>query len=171
MTTTTSNQQIVPTTTMASAPSWSQTFLERAKAELTSAAPPVEAMQYVRETGSLAVDYTEGGLTGALLGTTHARYGLDSPYGPVDAWLAVLGAVFGVAASAHAPFLAARARGVGAKAFTILSFRKAYELIGHEPLAGGIAGGVRRMQIAAPDRGPGVTKVDPIEQAAEALEI
>jgi hypothetical protein len=170
--TTASTTAIVPgsPTPKGEVKSWSQSFVERARAEL-AAAPPVDVGAYVRETASLAGEYTEGALTGSLLGATHARFGLDTTYGPADGWLAVLGALVGIAASCHAPFLAARARGAGAKAFTILAFRKSYELIAHEPLPGGVAtsGGVRR--IATPTGGaPGVTRPDPIELAAEGID-
>jgi hypothetical protein len=41
-----------------------------------------------------------------------------------------------VALAGRAPFLAARARGVGSKAFAILAFRRSYELVSHSPLGG-----------------------------------
>jgi hypothetical protein len=146
--------------------SWSQSFVDRAKQELASA-PAVSAAVYVRETASTAVEYTEAGVVGGMLGATHAKFGLDGPLGPTDAWVAALGAIFGVAASGHFPALAARARGVGAKALTVLAFRKSYELVKHEPLGGAVTPGVQRVTL--PGKGPGVAGEDPIEAVARAL--
>jgi hypothetical protein len=160
-----SNAIQIPPAPKAEAKSWSQAFVDRAKAEL-SAAPSVDVGAYVKETVGVIGEYAEGGVVGSVLGATHARFGLDSPVGPTDGWLAVFGALVGVAASGHAPMLAARARGVGSKAFAILAFRKSYELVRHEPLLGG-TGGVQR--IAAPGTGPGITREDPIEVAARGL--
>ncbi len=148
--------------------SWSQSFVDRAKQELASA-PPVTAAVYITGAASTGVEYTEGAVVGGMLGATHAKFGLDGPMGPTDGWIAALGAILGVAASAHFPALAARARGVGAKAFTVLAFRKSFELVGGAPLASGTATpGVQR--IALPGKGPGVAGEDPIEAAARALE-
>jgi hypothetical protein len=146
--------------------SWSQMFVDRAKQEIANA-PPAPLASYVKESGSTFAEYAEGGVTGSLLGATHAQFGLDTRAGPVDGWLAAFGAIFGVAASGHFPALAARARGVGAKAFTVLSFRKSYELVKHEPLGATTTARVQRVSL--PGKGPGVAGEDPIEAAARAL--
>jgi hypothetical protein len=56
---------------------------------------------------------------------------------------------------------------VGAKAFTVLSFRKSYELVKHEPLGATTTARVQRVSL--PGKGPGVAGEDPIEAAARAL--
>jgi hypothetical protein len=146
--------------------SWVQQFVARAHSEVTKA-PPASPVSYVRETGSAVAEFTAGGITGSLLGATHAKWGLDTKKGPVDGWVAGLGAIASVALSGHMPDLSMYIRRVAAQAFTVLSFRKGYEVVKNEPLPGGTGGGVHRMAI--PGRGPGVTKVDPIEAASEGL--
>lgn len=134
----------------------------------SSSSAAITPSSYLRESGSALLEYTEGGVTGSLLGAAHAKWGLDSPAGPVDGWIAGLGAALGVALSGHFPGAAAHIRGVAAKAFTVLAFRKGYEVVKHEPLPGGMRPGVTR--IGAPGRGAGVTRADPIEEAARGLE-
>jgi len=149
-----------------SGPAWVKNFVARAHGEIKQA-PAGTPVSYARTGGSTLLDFTEGGITGSLLGATHARWGLDSPVGPVDAWIAGFSALIGVAASGHYPGVAEHFRKVGTQAFTILAFRKSYEVVKHEPLMGG-SGGVQR--ISAPGKGPGVSTEDPIEAAAKRLE-
>ncbi len=151
----------------AAKPSWVQQFVARAHGEINKA-PAATPISYVRETGSMLGEFTEGGVTGSLLGATLAMWGLDSKAGPVDGMLAGFGAIMSVALSGHFPGAAAHFRKVGAQAFTVLAFRKGYEVVKHEPLMGGMAPGVHR--IAAPGGGPGVSKEDPIEVAARGLD-
>lgn len=146
--------------------SWVEKFIEKARGDI-SKAPPVTPAAYARETGSTVGDYTAGGITGSLLGAAHAKWGLDRPVGPIDGWIAGLGALGSIGLSGHFPNLAAVARRIGSAAFTTLSFRKGYEVVKHEPLAGGMAPGVQR--IAAPGKGPGVHGEDPIERVARDL--
>ena len=146
--------------------SWAQKFVDLAKGEIIKA-PHATPATFAREAGSVAFEYVEGAITGGLLGTYHAQYGLDSKVGAVDGWLAGIGAILGVALAAHSPFWSARARGVGSKALTVLAFRRSFELVGHQPMPGGTAPGVKR--IAAPGTGPGVTTQDRIEAVAKDL--
>src|SRR5580658_8169032 len=107
------------------AKSWSQMFLDRARAEMANA-PPTAATAYLREAVSTGLEYVEGGIVGSMLGAAHAKFGLDGKAGPADGWLAAVGAVLGIALSGQLPQVAARARGVGSKAFTVLAFRRSY---------------------------------------------
>lgn len=147
--------------------SWVQSFVERARGEI-KVAPAASPVSYVRETGTTLGAYTSGGILGSLLGAGHAKFGLDSKAGPVDGWVAGAGAIGSILLSGHFPELAAQARKTGGDAFTILTFRKAYEVVKHQPLAGGNASpGVQR--IAAPGKGPGISGEDPIERVAKGL--
>ncbi len=149
--------------------SWAQMLIDRTKSEIANA-PPASPAACVSAMGSCAVEYAEAAAAGALLGATHAKWGLDSPGGPIDGLIAALGAAFGVAAAGYFPEAAAHARRVGSQAFTVLSFRRAYELVAHAPLDGGTASGVQRITLPArPGKGPGVAGIDPIEAVARAL--
>src|SRR5580658_4809217 len=105
---------------------WAQAFVERAKREIAQV-PTDSAVSYVSEAGSTLVAFAEGGTTGAVLGAAHATFGLDTKAGPVDGWVALMGAAASVVLAGHMPFVADRARGVGAQAFGVLAFRRAYE--------------------------------------------
>lgn len=154
-------------TKAAPAKSWVQSFVERARGEI-KAAPAASPVSYVREAGSTIGELTGGGILGSLLGATHAKFGLDSKAGPIDGWIAGLSALASIGASGHHPQFAAQARANAGRAFTLLSFRKSYELVKGSPLAGGTAiPGVTRM--SAPNRGPGIAGEDPIEKAARGL--
>ncbi len=147
--------------------SWVQQFVDRAKGSIEKA-PAKAPLSYVREVGSVAAEFVEGGAVGALLGATHAKFGLDQKGIPIDGVLAVAGALAGIALSGHMPGIAAIARRGGASAFTVLSFRKSYELVAKGPLPVSVHGGVTR--IAAPSKRSGVGgSVDPIVQKAESL--
>jgi hypothetical protein len=151
--------------------SWVQSFVKRARGEIQSA-PASTPISYVREAGTTLGDFAEGGITGSLLGATHGKWGLDSKAGPVDAWIAGLGAAGSVLLSGISPGLAAHARKVGSQAFTVLSFRKGYEVVKHEPLAGGTSSpspGVQR--IPAPGTGPGIAGEDTIVATAKNLDL
>ncbi len=143
--------------------SWVQQWVDRAKGEI-KAAPPTTPASYVRETGTTVGEYAEGGIVGSLLGAAHAKFGLDTSGGPVDGWIAGAGALGAIGLSGHMPLLAARLRRIGADAFTVLSFRKGYSLVKHEPFVGG-GSAVQRM--AAP--GSGIAVEDPIERASKGL--
>ena len=146
---------------------WVEKFVEKARGEI-QAAPPASAVSYVRETGSTLGEYAEGAVVGSALGAAHAKFGLDTPGGPIDGWFAGLGALLGVGLSGHFPELAAHLRRIGAQSATVFAFRKGYGLVKHEPLPGGTSSpGVQRITI--PGKGPGVTGRDPIEVAAEGL--
>ena len=145
--------------------SWVQNFVERARGEINKA-PPAAPAAYMRETGSTVGEYAEGGIVGSLLGATHAKWGLDTKGGPIDGWIAGASAIASVGLSGHFPAFAARVRQVGSKAFTILSFRKSYEVVKHEPLPGG---GDAVQRIASPGTGPGIAGEDPIERVARRL--
>jgi hypothetical protein len=101
-----------------------------------------------------------GGL-GAVLGATHARFGLDTKAGPIDGWLSAAGAIAGIALSGKAPGFAAAALQTGAMAFNILTFRKSFELVRGEPFGGHRVEHVREQ---TPAHGE-----DPILKKAEAL--
>jgi hypothetical protein len=146
--------------------SWVQQFVERARGEIQKA-PPASATSYVRETGSTIGDYLEGGAVASLLGATHAKWGLDTKGGPIDGWLAGLGALASVGFSGHSPGLADHARRIGAQAFGIFAFRKAFEVVKHEPLAGG---GSVAQRVTIPGKGPGASGEDPIEVVAKGLD-
>lgn len=146
--------------------SWVQSFVERARGEIQSA-PPATPISYVREAGSTLGEFAASGAVGSLLGAAHAKWGLDSKGGPIDGWLAGGGAIASVLLSGHMPEIAAYARKLGERSFTVFSFRKGFEAVRHEPLAGGGAGGVTR--IAVPGTGPGINGEDPIERVAKGL--
>ena len=148
-------------------PSWVERFVARARGEI-QAAPPASAASYVRETGSVVGEFIEGGAVGSMLGATHAKWGLDSKNGPIDAMIAGFSAILAVGASGHFPDIANHLRKIGAQAFTVFAFRKGYQAVKHEPLAGGTAPGVTR--ITLPGKGPGVTGEDPIEAVAKGLD-
>jgi hypothetical protein len=154
-----------------SSKSWVQQFVDKAKGSVEKA-PAATPLSYVRETGTVAGEYVSGGAIGALLGATHAKFGLDKGAVPIDGLLAAAGGLAGIALSGHMPEVAAMARRAGAQAFTVFTFRKSYELVAKGPLSGsgrGGSGGVTR--IAAPNRGgSGVGSKDPIEVAASKLE-
>lgn len=114
--------------------SWVQQFVERATSGIQKA-EPASAVSYVREAGGTLGTYLEGGTTGSLLGAAHAKWGLDTKGGPIDGWLAGLGAILSVGLSGHFPGAAMHAREIGSQAFTIWSFRKSFELVAHEPFA------------------------------------
>lgn len=144
---------------------WVQEFVERARGEI-QAAPPASAVSYVREGGNVLGDYSFGGVIGALLGAAHAKWGLDTKHGPADGWIAGLGALASVGLSGHLPEVSAWARKIGTAGATIVTFRKSYEVVKHEPLSsGGAAPGIQR--IAAP--GNFATGEDPIEAVARSL--
>jgi len=154
-------------TTKPAAGAWVQNWVKQVRGDIAQA-PAASPVSYVKETGSTVGEYTEGGVVGSLLGATHAKWGLDSPAGPVDGLIAGLGFLASVGLSGHYPGAAAHFRKIGAQAFTILAFRKGYEVVKHEPLMGGTSNGVQRM--AAPGRGPGAQGEDPIELAAKGLD-
>jgi len=154
--------------------SWVQQFVARANSAVQTAAPR-EPLSYAREAGTAISEFATGGALGALLGATHARFGLDTRVGAIDAWAAGLGVLGGVALSGHLPQLAAAARKAGGQAFAIYTFRKSYGLVKREPLHGGTGApaaihGERVTRIAAPGQGPGVSAVDRIEAAAARLD-
>ena len=93
-----------------------------------------------------------------------ADLGLDRV---IDAMIAGFSAILAVGASGHFPDIANHLRKIGAQAFTVFAFRKGYQAVKHEPLAGGTAPGVTR--ITLPGKGPGVTGEDPIEAVAKGL--
>lgn len=143
-------------------------FIDDAKGQI-QAAKPATVASYARETGSVFADMLGSGAVGGGLGVVHGKWGLDSKIGPLDAWLAGLGAVVGVGLSGHLPEVASYARKMGEKAFTVFSFRRGYEAVKHEALPGGTAPGVQH--IAAPKTGSSTVagEEDPIERAARKL--
>jgi hypothetical protein len=147
--------------------SWVRQWIDQAKGSIQGAAP-TSPVSYVRETGSTLSEYAEGGAVGALLGTAHAKWGLDTRGGPIDGWLAGLGFLTSIGLSGHHPVIAAHARKVGGQAFTVLAFRKGYEVVKHQALPGGTASTVQH--VAAPaGKGPGIAGEDPIEKAARGI--
>jgi len=149
---------------LATSKSWVQQFVDRAKSAVEKA-PGAHPLSYVRETGSAAGQYAMGGAIGALLGATHAKFGLDKGGMPIDGLVAAAGAIAGIALSGHAPGAAAMAIRGGSQAFAVFTFRKSFELVAKGPLAahGGSGDAVR---IGAPRRG----KEDPILKTAEKLD-
>jgi hypothetical protein len=147
--------------------SWVENFIERARGSIEKA-PSGSAVSYVKETGTTAGDYAIGGATGALLGAAHAKFGLDTKGGPIDGWLAGIGALASIGLSGHFPRFAEIARKAGAQSVGILSFRKSYQTVKHEPLAGGSGPSVHRVTVPA-GKGPGIAGEDPIEKAARGL--
>jgi hypothetical protein len=153
-----------------SSKSWVQQFVDRAKGHVEKA-PSASPLSYVREAGTATGEYISGGAIGALLGATHAKFGLDRGNVPIDGLIAAAGGLAGIVLSGHMPGVAAMSRRAGAQAFTVFTFRKSYELVakGSLPSHGGGKGGVTR--IAAPSRkGKGGGSSDPIERAAAGLE-
>jgi hypothetical protein len=151
--------------------SWIENFVERAKGEI-KAAPPATPVAYVRQMGSVAGEYVEGGIVSSLLGAAHAKFGLDTRGGPIDGWIAGLGALGAVGLSGHFPMLAERALRAGRTGWDILLFRKSFETVNHGPMigAGNGAPGVPGVtRIAAPGKGPGIAGEDPIEVVARGL--
>lgn len=146
--------------------SWVQQFVDKARGDIAKA-PPASAVSYVKETGSTLAEYAVGGTVGSLLGATHAKWGLDTKGGPIDGWIAGAGALVSIGLSGHFPQFAAYARKIGDKAFTVLSFRKGFEVVKHEPLAGGSFGAVQR--IAPAGKSAAMHGEDPIEKAAADL--
>ena len=147
--------------------SWVQTFVERAKGTIEKAEPKT-AVSYVREAGSTAGDYAVEGIVGGLLGTAHAKFGLDSRVGPVDGLIAGFGALAAVGLSGYFPQAATYARKIGSSSFGIYSFRKSFGAIKHAPLAGANPNVTR--VAATPTSGSQVAgEEDPIEKAAKGL--
>jgi hypothetical protein len=144
--------------------SWVDGFIERTRSTIASS--PVSPAAYANAGLTTLGTYVTAGVTGSLLGATHAKWGLDSPVGAVDGWLAAGAGLLSVAVSGHMPDVAAHARAIGSQAFTILAFRKGYEVIKHD----GLEGASRVRRIAAPGKGPGVATEDPIVAAARRLE-
>ncbi len=146
--------------------SWVQQFFEKARGNI-SKAPAATPASYVRETGSTIGDYAEGGITGSLLGAAHAKWGLDTKAGPIDGMIAGIGALASIGISGHMPLLATHVRKVGLAAATVFSFRRGYEVVKHEPLAG--MTGVKVSRPSPVGKGPGVAREDPIEKVARDL--
>jgi hypothetical protein len=124
-------------------------------------------MAYVRETGTVLGDFAVASVVGSSLGAAHAKWGLDTPAGPLDGWVMGASAVASVVLSGYSPEVAAYARKIGTAAASVLTFRKSYEVVKHEPLPGGakLASAARVQRIAA----PGTIADDPIERIAKAL--
>lgn len=144
--------------------SWVQSFVERAHGTVAQA-PVGSPVSYVREAGSTAGAMVEASIVGGTLGAAHAKFGLDSPIGAIDLWLAALGAAFGIGASKYSPFWAGVGRRMGQDAFATFTFRKAYELVKGQPLTGS----VQRVAAPKPGTGPGINGEDPIERAVRGL--
>lgn len=136
----------------------------------------------VRETGHMVGAMAVGGAIGALLGVGHARFGLDTPGGPVDGWVAGLSALASIVLGGMGHQTAAGyARAAANDAFVVLSFRKSFEFMhggGGGMRTGGIVripggGGNARMSGSVLSGETKAPKVDPrevrIEAAARAL--
>lgn len=109
--------------------SWIQKLVAGAS-PAAPAAPSHSAMSYVKEAGGLFGRFVQAGGVGAVLGAAHAKVGLDTKVGPIDGLLAGLGFLLGVGLSGSNPWLAQRLADGGTQAMTVLSFRKAYDLMG-----------------------------------------
>jgi hypothetical protein len=154
-------------------PSWVQQFVDKARGAIEKA-PVGTPTSYVRETGSTVGDLLEGGAVASLLGAAHAKVGLDTRGGPIDGWLAGVGSLASIGLSAALPNVASHARKIASQAFGIFMFRKAFEVVKHEPFGGtaSFAGEhphSRVHHISPPTKGPGVHGEDPIEAAAKGL--
>lgn len=120
--------------------SWTDVFAQRAQAQIVQAQPSTMSIgavlaPYAREGVSTLATYAEGGTVGGLLGTTDATFGLDTPVGPIDAWLAALGAVAAIGLAGVMPGAAAHARTVGGQALAVLAYRRSRELVSDSPLS------------------------------------
>lgn len=145
---------------------WIQQFVDRARESMVPVVPP-SAATYGKGLAATFGEYAEGGVTGAVLGAAHAKWGLDTKGGPVDGWLAGAGALLSVGLVGHLPAVAEHARKVGSQAFTVYSFRKGFEAVKHEPYVQAMGKGVQR--VAIPRTGPGAPHKDPIEEVAKDL--
>lgn len=116
--------------------SWVTRLVEGATGGIQQA-PAKTPLSYVREAGSLTGRFVQAGGVGALLGAAHAKFGLDTKAGPVDGWAAALGWIFGIGLSGHYPWLAQRLADGGTQALTVLSFRKAFGLVGGQGMTPG----------------------------------
>jgi hypothetical protein len=142
-----------------------QHFVDRAKGAIEKA-PAASPLSYVREAGTTTGMFVEAGLIGALLGATHAKFGLDKGNVPVDAALALAGYVAGVALSGHSPAWATLAARAGSDAFAVFAFRRSFELVAKGPLSPRSGQAATRI---APSKKTGGSK-DPIITTAEKLD-
>jgi hypothetical protein len=150
---------------------WVSQFVERARGAVREA-PANHPLSYAKESASVLAEFAEGGAVGALLGAAHAKFGLDVGGVPVEGILAGVGALAGIGLSGHMPTLAAALRKGGAQAFTVLSFRKSYEMMKGPAAASTAQFGAERVErIAAPGTGPGVTSPDSILETAKKVDI
>lgn len=143
--------------------SWASMMIDRTKAEMANA-PSVPLATYARAAGSVVVGHIEGAVVGSMLGAMHGKFGLDTPAGPIDGWLAAAGGVAGVALAGIMPEVAGHAATMGGQAFAVFTFRRVAELANHGPLQGG---GVQRIA-AAPSKAAAIAG-DPIEAVARGL--
>lgn len=159
--------------------SWVQQFFERARGVAAGHASAPAETGILKAGAQTLGSMLEGGATSALLGAAHAKFGLDSEAGPIDGWIAGLGALGAVAASKLAPGLVPHAIRVSQAAFDVLAFRKSFELVHHAPLGGvgvSLQSGVQRVSAPpaiSPHAGAPVNPLraqgDPIEAAAKGL--
>jgi hypothetical protein len=155
----TMNTALVPAA--AEKKSWASMVIDRTRAEMANA-PSVPLATYARAAGSVVVGHIEGAVVGSTLGALHGRFGLDTPAGPIDGWLAAAGGVAGVVLAGIMPEVASHAATMGGQAFAVFTFRRVAELVNHGPLPGGV------QRIAAPRPGVAIAG-DPIEEAARRL--
>lgn len=128
---------------------------------------------FTKSAGSTLAHYVSGGTLGALLGATHAKWGLDTRYGQLDGWIAGLGALFSVGLAKHFPAAAALARKAGNDAWVVWTFRKGYDVVHHSPLEGGSSspGRIASTTSSTPHGEKSSRKVDRIEQAAREVNL
>lgn len=151
--------------------SWVQRFVERAHGAIEQA-PAGSPIGYARATGSTAKDFGVAGLLGGALGVSHAKFGNDTKFGAVEGWIAAAGALGAIGLSGTNPTAAALANRIGSEAFTVWSFRKAYELAAGRAFSASPAPlPTPRVQSipAKPGTGPGIAGEDPIERVARSL--
>jgi hypothetical protein len=146
---------------------WAQQLVDRVKADVVQPTPSTATpTSYLRAAGAAAARYTVGGAVGGLLGASHARFiatgGNDTRFGPVEMYVALAGAIAGVGLHSSSPVAAWAALEAGADAVTVLSFRRAFELVAGESF------GVGRLPAAPPKTTP---KVDRIEQVAREVNL
>lgn len=145
--------------------SWITQFVHRAMQGVDKAQPK-SALTHVAHAGAVTASYMQGGALGALLGATHAKFGLDSMGFPLDGAMAGVGAIASVALLTVAPQWSAWALRRGEDAFAIFTFRKGYELVHGSELP---SGSERVTRIAKPGT-RATPREDPIEAVARGLE-
>jgi hypothetical protein len=156
----------VPAVSAAQKP-WAQRFVDAMRGEIETA-KPASAMSYAKTAGATTANFAQAGIIGGLLGAAHAKWGLDSPGGPIDGWLAGLGWVGAVGLSQVSPLLAERCSRAGDLGFGLLAFRKSFGLVNGAPLAGTSLGGGATPKPLSPAVSK-LTGVDPIVSAAAGL--